>query len=130
MDPAVGMVNWGRWVWCGSWRRAELRRRRASVLLLTLLVALIGAVVLAAAAGACRSATALERFDRVSRASDVEISVGLTTPAEIARFRHTKNVVGVGAIRQLTIVFAGHSNFFLPNVVPADRRPDRRLVRA
>lgn len=52
---------------------SELRGRRRSWLGLTLVIGLAGGAVLTAAQGARRSGTAYERFERASRAADVEV---------------------------------------------------------
>ncbi|HEU5306840.1 MAG TPA: hypothetical protein VFW97_05910, partial [Acidimicrobiia bacterium] len=55
--------------------RSELRRRWRSVVVLTLLVGVSGAVVLALIAGARRTESSLARFERESRAADLELDV-------------------------------------------------------
>ena len=72
--------------------RSDLQRRWRSVVVLTLLVGFVGAVVLALVAGARRTDTSLERFERSSRAGNIEVDVGAATAAQIDRFRHSPGV--------------------------------------
>ncbi len=97
---AIGMVA-----------RAELRRRWRSVALLTLIVVIVGAVVLATAAGARRSSTALARFNRYSRASDVEVDVDpSTTAAQVEAFRHAPGVASVAMLHAYAQQVVGYPN--------------------
>ncbi len=84
--------------------RAELRHRWRSAVVLTLLVGFVGAVVVALVAGARRTDTSLERFERQSRAATLEIDVGEATPEQIERFRRLPGVAGAAELRQLTMV--------------------------
>jgi len=85
----------------------EIRRRWRSVAALTVLVGVVGAVVLATVAGARRSDSALARFNRSSRSSNVQFMVGsLTspTPAQVQLFGRTP---GVAAVSTLTAFAVG-----------------------
>ena len=55
--------------------RAAGRGRRVALIGLAVLVALVSGVVLATGAGARRTSSALERFERTTRASDMEIEI-------------------------------------------------------
>ena len=77
----------------------EIRGRWRSTLAIVVLIGVIGAVVLATAAGARRSDTALARFNAASRSSALEISVGIPTAAEMAKFRETPEVAGMARLR-------------------------------
>jgi ABC-type lipoprotein release transport system permease subunit len=97
--------------------RAELRRRWQGVAVLTLLVVIVGAVVLATAAGARRSSTALSRFNRYSRASDLELDVDpATTPAQVAAFTHASGVASVATLHAYAL--------------QVDGRPDQQIAAA
>jgi len=99
--------------------RSELRGRWRSTLLLAVLVGLIGALVLAAAAGARRSDTALDRFNAFSRTSDLEVSVGFPTAAQLDAFRRSP---GVGAFARLHGYSLGVSAYpDLALAAPVDR---------
>ena len=76
----------------------EMRRRGARVVLLVLFVGAVGALVLATAAGARRTGTALERFNSSSRTSDLEISVGEPSDAEMRAFRRVPSVESVAPL--------------------------------
>ncbi len=76
-----------------------VRRRWRHIVFLTLLVGLVGAIVLSTAAGARRTSSALSRFNSSSRASDLEISVGDATPAQLRAFGHVANVAAFAPLR-------------------------------
>ena len=84
---------------CGCWRRDEVRRRWRHVVFLAVLVGVVGAIVLSTAAGARRTSSALARFNSSSRASDLEISVGDATPAQLRAFGQVANVAAFAPIR-------------------------------
>ena len=82
-----------------------MRRRWRSVVVLTLLVGFAGAVVLALVAGARRTDSSLARFERASRAADLEFDAGDATPRRARRVRAARpGVAAVGQLRQLTLV--------------------------
>src|SRR6478672_991469 len=56
-----------------AWLRVELRRRWRSLAVLALLVALASGTVMAAVAGARRSASAIERFQALTKPSTVAV---------------------------------------------------------
>ncbi len=82
---------------------SDLRRRWGSALLLAVLVGLVGAVVLASVAGARRTSSSLDRFERESLAADLEVNAGFATPEQLRELAQTPNVVEVAALRQLAI---------------------------
>jgi ABC-type lipoprotein release transport system permease subunit len=88
--------------------RSEVRGRWRSTVLLAVLVGVVGALVLAAAAGARRSDTALERFNAFSRSSDLEVSVGFPTPAQLDEFERS---AGVAAFARLHGYSLGTAKF-------------------
>jgi hypothetical protein len=75
-----------------------VRRRWRSAIVVMLLVGVSGAIVFAALAVARRSASALTRFNAYSRPSDLEISAGSPTAAQLDVFAHAAGVAGVGLI--------------------------------
>ena len=79
--------------------RREIRRRWRSAAAIALLVGVVGAIVLATVAGARRSDTALERFNTASRSSQLEISVGRPSTAQLSRFRETPGIAGLARLR-------------------------------
>jgi len=85
--------------------RLEIRRRWWRTVLLALLVGLVGAVVLSTVAGARRSASALARFNTVSRAGDLEVTVGDTTPAQLRAFRRVAGVESFARLRGIPLFF-------------------------
>ena len=89
---------------------SDIRRRWRSVVALTLLVGAVGAIVLATAAGARRSDTALARFNGFSRSSDVEISIGIPTAAELATFRRSPGVEAFALVHAYSIVIEDQDN--------------------
>jgi len=89
---------------------SDIRRRWRSVVALTLLVGAVGAIVLATAAGARRSDTALARFNTYSRSSDLEISIGIPTAAELASFRRSPGVAAFAYIHAYSLVIEGQDN--------------------
>jgi ABC-type lipoprotein release transport system permease subunit len=108
--------------------RSELRRRWRSVVVLTVLVGFVGAVVLALVAGARRTDTSLERFERSSRAGNVEVDVGDATNAQIERFRHSPGVAAAAQLYQFTLVSTGDN--FLAIAAQVDDRFGRVVDRA
>ena len=74
---------------------------RAAVLIV--LVGIVGGAVLASAAGARRTSSSLSRFERATRAADLEFNVGDPTPQQLANFRRAPGVVEVGLLRQMAI---------------------------
>ncbi len=70
----------------------EIRRRIGRIIVVTLLVGVVGAVVLSSIAGARRSESALDRFNASSRSSQLEISVGTPTAAQLEAFSRVEGV--------------------------------------
>jgi ABC-type antimicrobial peptide transport system permease subunit len=70
----------------------EMRRRWRRVVVLTLLVGVVGTVVLASVAGARRTESALARFNASSRASNLELTVGDATDAQLQAFGGVEGV--------------------------------------
>jgi hypothetical protein len=83
---------------------SDIRRRWRSVVALTLLVGAVGAIVLATAAGARRSNSALPRFNAYSRSSDVEISIGTPTKAQLEMFRRTPGIEAIALAHGYALV--------------------------
>src|SRR6478672_611899 len=77
----------------------EIRRRGARFLLLIALVGVVGTVVLSSAAGARRSSSALARFNKSSRAADLELTVGDPTPSQLHEFQAVKGVDSFAPLR-------------------------------
>lgn len=77
--------------------RRDVRRRAMRLVMLAVLVGVVGATVLTVTAGARRTGTALERFQRTSRSADVEFAVG--RPSDVRRIA---GVPGVAAAAGLT----------------------------
>ena len=91
--------------------RVELRRRWRGVGVLTLLIVIVAAIVLATASGARRSSTALSRFGRYSRASDLEIDVDrTTTPGKVAAFARSPGVASVAMLHAYAQQVDGYPN--------------------
>ncbi len=67
--------------------RTELRRHWRGTVAVMLLVGVVGAVTLAALAGARRSSSSLQRFNDVSRSSNIQVELGSYTPAQLAALR-------------------------------------------
>src|SRR5689334_13739924 len=86
--------------------RSGMRRPWRSTVGLPLLVGVIGALILAAAAGARRSTTALDRFNTYSRTSDLEVSVGIPSPAQLAEFRRSPGVADFARVRAYSLSVA------------------------
>jgi hypothetical protein len=82
----------------------EIRRRWRSSLAIALLIGVVGALVLATVAGARRSGTALERFNRESRSSQLEIAIEPPTARELGEFRSTPGVTGLAHLRGYALV--------------------------
>src|SRR5689334_13258832 len=82
--------------------RSELRRRVAGTLVATLLVAIVGTVALAALAGARRSDSALGRFNRWSRSSDIEFTAN-ATPKQVRAVSRIPNVADAALVRTFGI---------------------------
>src|SRR4051812_268685 len=97
---------------------SDIRRRWRSVVALTLLVGAVGAIVLATAAGARRSESALPRFNVYSRSSDVEISLGTPTKAQLEVFRRTPGVKAVALAHGYALV--ANNNEGIAIAVPVD----------
>src|SRR5439155_26184778 len=91
--------------------RSAVRRHWRSIVVLTALVGVAGGVVLGAVAGARRTSTALDRFERHSLAADLEVDAGDATPAQLRSFARSPSVVAVAQLQQLAIDFRGR---FLP----------------
>ncbi len=83
----------------------EVRRRWRRVVLLAVLVGFVGSVVLATVSGARRTSSALSRFNRSSRAAELELFVGDATPAQLREFQHVKNVVSFAPLRGSALMF-------------------------
>ena len=83
------------------------------------MVGIAGAAVLGAAAGARRTQTSLDRFERATRSADVEVDVGDATAAQLAAFRREPNVATVAELRELAISLHGE---FLPLAAAVDSR--------
>src|SRR5437870_2277634 len=73
--------------------RSTIRRQWRGIAVITVLAGLAGAVVLGATAGARRTATSLDRFNRYSRSADVEVTVGDATRAQLRAFRRDPRVL-------------------------------------
>ena len=58
-----------------------------------------GLGILADVAGARRTGSSLERFQRSSRSADVEFAVANATPGQLTRLRHTSGVASVAVLR-------------------------------
>jgi ABC-type lipoprotein release transport system permease subunit len=97
---------------------SDIRRRWRSVVALTLLVGAVGAIVLATAAGARRSDTALTRFNRYSRSSDVEISIGTPTASQLKAFRRAPEIKAVALAHGYALVADNNEGIAL--AVPVD----------
>src|SRR5947209_10712539 len=112
--------------------RSDLRRRWRSVVVLTLLVGFVGAVVLALVAGARRTDTSLERFDRSSRVGNIEVDIGDASAAQIDRFRHSPGVAAAAQLYQFTVVSpqAGPGANFLAVAAQVDDRFSKSVDRA
>ncbi len=106
---------------------AEIRRRWRSVVVLTVLVGFVGGTVLALAAGARRTDSSLQRFERNSRAGDVEVDIGEATPAQVERFRHSPGVAAVAELYQLNFLDA--QGKFPPTAAQIDDRFGRIVDR-
>lgn len=89
---------------------SDIRRRWRGIVALALMVGVVGAVVLATAAGARRSESALSRFNAWSRSSDVELSVGTPSPAQVAAFAHSPGVADVAALNAFALTIGDQSN--------------------
>jgi predicted lysophospholipase L1 biosynthesis ABC-type transport system permease subunit len=88
----------------------DLRRRWRSMLVLALLVGVVGAVVLASAAGARRTSSSLGRLIRDSRAADLEIDAGATTPEQMAAFAQSPGVAVVALLHAYAVDVGGQSS--------------------
>ena len=89
--------------------RAAMRRQWRSLVVITLLIGIAGAVVLTAAAGARRTSTSLERFQRYSRSGDVELDLSAATPRQLAALRANPAVKAIGVLHQFTVNFPNGS---------------------
>jgi hypothetical protein len=98
---------------------SELRRRWRSVVVLTVLVAFAGAVVLSLVEGARRTDSSLSRFERESRAADLEVDVGDPTEAQLRRFERSPGVAAVARLYQLPLMLPGGT--FPPSAAQLDR---------
>jgi hypothetical protein len=107
---------------------SDLRRRWGSALLLTVLVGLVGAVVLASVAGARRTSSSLDRFERETAAADIEINPGFATTEQLRDVARIPNVIAVGTLLQLAIVPSTRE--FLPAAGPVDGAFGNRVDRA
>ncbi len=97
-----------------------------------LLIGVVGAIVLATLAGARRSDTALARFNTESRSSQLEISVGQPTPAQLREFARTPGVAAMARLRGYSIAVGNDEELAI--AAPLDGRMDvavdrSRLVR-
>jgi hypothetical protein len=97
--------------------RSELRRRWRSTVMLAVLVGTIGALIIATAAGARRSETALDRFNRFSRTSALEISVGTPTPAQLRTFRASPGVAAFALLHGYSLGVAAFPNLAIATPV-------------
>jgi ABC-type lipoprotein release transport system permease subunit len=77
----------------------EIRRRGRRILVLMLLLGVVGGVVLSSVAGARRSSSALARFNALSRAADLELTVGDASPSQLQAFRAVKGVDSFAPLR-------------------------------
>jgi hypothetical protein len=100
----------------------EIRHRWKSALAIALLVGIVGALVLATVAGARRSSTALERFNRESRSSALEISIGQPTARQLARFRETPGIAAMARLRGYSLSVARYEELAI--AAPLDRSMD------
>jgi hypothetical protein len=87
---------------------SDIRRRWRGVVALTVLVGAVGVIVLATAAGARRSDAALGRFNTFSRTSDLEISVGFPTAAQLRTFRRTPEVAAMARLLGYSLTIAAY----------------------
>jgi hypothetical protein len=108
--------------------RHDLRRRWWRLVALTLLVGVAGAGVLGAVAGARRTSTSLERFQRSNRSADVEFAVGGATPEQINRLRHVSGVAAVGQLQAFGLTVPRAPDFYSVGV-PADTAFGRSVDR-
>ena len=107
--------------------RSELRRRWRSVVVLTLLVGAAGAMVLALTAGARRTSTSLDRFERDSKSATVELDAGDPTSAQLASFARTPGVAAIAHLHQMTLV--APNGDFLPAAAQVDSSFGRTIDR-
>src|SRR6476661_2414028 len=101
--------------------RHDLRRRWWRLVALTVLVGVAGAGVLATVAGARRTSTSLERFQRSNRSADVEFAVGGASPAQLARLRQVPGVAAVGRLRAFGLTVPRAPDFFNVGTVDDDQ---------
>jgi hypothetical protein len=79
--------------------RADVRRRLTAVVVLALLVGISGGAVLAAVAGARRTSSAMDRFERESRTATFEVNVGPEYTADQIRAPSSKGSPCCGRCR-------------------------------
>lgn len=109
--------------------RAEWRRRWASYALLALVVALVGAVALTAVAGARRTRSVLDRYDRAARPAQV---FGILAPQAAAVAEQVVRLPEVERGAVIANVFAfpedGYLAFYAPVGTPTREPFHRELV--
>ena len=94
--------------------RSTARRHWRGIVVIAVLAGLAGAVVLGAAAGARRTATSLDRFNRYSRSADVEVTAGDATRAQLRDFGRSPLIAAVAELWQLTIVVGDNQQHTMP----------------
>src|SRR5690242_11007930 len=88
----------------------DLRRRRLATVAIAVLVGVVGSIVLATVAGARRSDSSLRRFNAESGTTNLELNVGLPTPARLREFERRAHVSRVGVIRVFGMTAAQRPN--------------------
>ncbi len=63
------------------------------------LAGIVGAVVFSTLAGARRSDSALQRFNRFSRSADMEVTAGAASPAQLQAFEHSRGIAASARLR-------------------------------
>ncbi len=89
----------------------ELRVHWRRFVVLALLVGLAGAVMLAAAAGARRTATVFDRFQRFTSSADLELDSAPATPAQLRRLRAVPGVAAVAPLAAYGLVIPDAPDF-------------------
>lgn len=112
----------------GVLARFEIRRRWPGTVAIALLVGVVGAIVLATAAGARRSDTALDRFNRESRSAALEISIGTPKASKVAEFGNTPGVAAIARLRGYSLEVAGQPNLAI--AAPLDATMGQAVDRA